>query len=72
VTLLFSGRQTIGSHSDKGDNCIILQIMIESVCIAYHQSDQLFGKIMARTSYILMANYYVQSKALGWILILTH
>ena len=23
VTLLFSGRQTIGSHSNKGDNCII-------------------------------------------------
>ena len=24
VTLLFSGRQTVGSHSNKGDNCIIL------------------------------------------------
>ena len=23
VTLLFSGRQTVGSHSNKGDNCII-------------------------------------------------
>jgi hypothetical protein len=22
VTLLFSGRQTVGSHSKKGDNCI--------------------------------------------------
>jgi hypothetical protein len=23
VTLLFSGRQTVGSHSNKGDNCIM-------------------------------------------------
>ena len=23
VTLLFPGRQTVGSHSNKGDNCII-------------------------------------------------
>ena len=24
VTLLFSGRQTVGSHSIKGDNCIMV------------------------------------------------
>ena len=24
VTLLFSGSQTVGSHSNKGDNCIVV------------------------------------------------
>jgi hypothetical protein len=28
VTLLFSGRQTVGSHSNKGNNCIILLLRL--------------------------------------------
>ena len=31
MTLLFSGRQTVGSHSNKGDNCTL-------VCTSYLQS----------------------------------
>jgi len=62
VTLLFSGRQTVGSHPNKGDNCIIsnrghffISIVMYLIHISYNYIKE---NIMFRFHLILNAKAY--------------
>jgi hypothetical protein len=64
VTLLFSGRHTVGSHSNKGDNCILsyrCSIFEESNCIDWIIIFVVYCHWLKYTFLVTLSRFYLLS-----------